>query len=323
MYYERDRTQEECREHKWTFANRIFRKSTAGECQSGNQVQKKNCDLKHRNSRVINLPFRRTNHPIFGNEMRIRILGCSGGIGAGSRTSSMLIDDDILLDAGTGIGDLSLSDLQPIRHVFLTHAHLDHIAGLPMLVDCVFDENFETPLTVYAREETLRAVQTHLFNDVIWPDFARLPSAENPMLRYSVCSPGDTVSIGHRDFYAIDVMHSVPSLGYTIKNSGGVFAVSGDTKTNQTLWPVLNNCEDLKVLVIEVSFPDEMASLTEQAGHYCPKTLTADLRRLRHEPEIWLTGMKPGQEELILEQVLQAAPDMNIHMLSSGTILTV
>ena len=83
--------------------------------------------------------------------MRIRVLGCSGGIGAGVRTSAMLVDNDVLIDAGTGIGDLELADLDPIRHVFLTHAHLDHIAGLPMLVDHVFDEDFTTPLTVYAR----------------------------------------------------------------------------------------------------------------------------------------------------------------------------
>jgi len=235
----------------------------------------------------------------------------------------MLIDDDVLIDAGTGIGDLPLDDLQSIRHVFLTHAHLDHIAGLPMLVDCVFDENFETPLTVYAREETLRAIQDHLFNDVIWPNFCNLPSPENPMLRYAVCSPGDTVTIDHRDFYAVDVMHSVPSLGYTVQNSGGVFAVSGDTKTNETLWPVLNACDDLRVLVIEVSFPDEMEKVAVNAGHYTPKTLTEDLQRLRHEPEIWLTGMKPGQEEVILEQVIAAAPGKNIRMLSRGTILTV
>ena len=146
---------------------------------------------------------------------------------------------------------------------------------------------------------------------------------KNPMLRYEVCSPGDTVTIEHRAFYAIDVMHSVPSLGFTVQNSGGVFAVSCDTKTNQTLWPVLNRCDDLRVLVIEVSFPDEMAKLAADAGHYCPKTLTEDLKRLNHEPEIWLTGMKPGQEELILQQVNEAAPGMNIQMLSRGTVLTV
>ena len=192
-----------------------------------------------------------------------------------------------------------------------------------MLADSVFDENFTTPLTVYAREETLRAVRDHLFNNVIWPDFGRLPTPEDPMLRYQVCSPGDTVTIGHRDFFAVDVMHSVPSLGFTVQNSGGVFAVSGDTRTNETLWPVLNACDDLRVLVIEVSFPDEMASLAVAAGHYTPHTLTADLARLNHEPEIWLTGMKPGEEQRIFEQVRKAAPDRNIRMLSAGTILTV
>ena len=255
--------------------------------------------------------------------MRIRVLGCSGGIGAGSLTSAMLIDDDVLIDAGTGIGDLALDELDPIRHVFLTHAHLDHIAGLPMLVDRIFDENFELPLTVYAREETLMALRDHVFNGVIWPDFSKLPTAENPMLRYRVCSPGDTVTVGHRHFYAVDVMHSVPSLGYTVRNSGGVFAVSGDTKSNETLWPVLNACDDLRVLVIEVSFPDEMATLAAKAGHYTPKTMTDDLQRLHHSPEIWLTGMKPGEEDRIFEQVMNAAPEKNIQMLSRGTVLKV
>lgn len=255
--------------------------------------------------------------------MRIRILGCSGGIGAGSRTSAMLIDDDILLDAGTGIGDLALNDLYPIRHVFLTHAHLDHIAGLPMLIDIIFTENFEIPVTVYGRQETLDAVKAHLFNDVIWPDFAKLPSADNPMLHYVACNPGQTITIEHRDFHAVDVLHSVPALGYTVQNSGGVFAVSGDTKTNSTLWPVLNACDDLKVLVIEVSFPDEQESLATLAGHYCPSTMCRDLERLDHEPDIWLTGMKPGEEQRILSQVLAAAPDKKIRMLSRGTVITV
>ncbi|RZV35780.1 MAG: 3',5'-cyclic-nucleotide phosphodiesterase [Chromatiales bacterium] len=255
--------------------------------------------------------------------MRIRVLGCSGGIGAGARTTALLVDNDVLIDAGTGVGDLALEDLDSIRHVFLTHAHLDHIAGLPMLADRVFDENFDVPLTVYAREETLRAVQDHLFNGVIWPDFSRLPTAENPMLRFRVCSPGDTVTIGHRDFYAVDVMHSVPSLGFTVQNSSGAFAVSGDTKTNETLWPVLNACEDLRVLVIEVSFPDEMSDLAVESGHYTPRSLTEDLKRLHHEPEIWLTGMKPGEERRIYAQVVKAAPDKNIRMLSAGTVLTI
>lgn len=255
--------------------------------------------------------------------MRIRILGCSGGIGAGVRTSAMLIDDDVLIDAGTGIGDLELADIDSIRHVFLTHSHLDHVAGLPMLVDRVFDENFAVPLTVYAREETLRAVQDHLFNDVIWPDFSNLPTPQNPMLQYRVCSPGDSIDIAGRRFGAVEVQHTVPSLGFTVQNSQSAFAVSGDTKRNETLWPALNACDDLRVLVIEVSFPDEQQDLAVEAGHYTPTTLLADLQQLRHEPQIWLTGMKPGEEETILDQVRRASPDRDFHMLSRGTVLTV
>lgn len=255
--------------------------------------------------------------------MRIRTLGCSGGIGAGSRTSAMLIDNDVLIDAGTGIGDLSLQELDGIRHVFLTHAHLDHIAGLPMLVDANFDENFEVPVTVYARIETLDAIRAHLFNDVIWPDFAKIPSAERAMLQYRVCNPGSTVTIGHRRFHAVDVSHSVPSLGYTVQNSGGVFAVSGDTRTNETLWPALNACDELTALVIEVSFPDELEDLAATAGHYTPKSMCRDLERLHHDPEIWLTGMKPGEEDRILRQVTAAAPGKNIRMLERGTIIKV
>mgnify|MGYP001823633725 CR=1 FL=1 len=255
--------------------------------------------------------------------MRIRILGCSGGIGAGVRTSAILVDDDVLIDAGTGIGDLELRDLDSIRHVFLTHSHLDHVAGLPMLVDRIFDENFDVPLTVYAGKETLRALQDHLFNDVIWPDFAKLPSPGNPMLQYRTCSPGDAVEVAGRKFSAVEVRHTVPTLGFTVQNSHGAFAVSGDTKSNATLWPVLNACDDLRVLVIEVSFPDELGDLAFQAGHYTPKTLTADLELLRHTPQIWLTGMKPGEEETILDQVRRAAPERDIQMLSRGTVLTV
>lgn len=255
--------------------------------------------------------------------MRIRTLGCSGGIGAGSRTSAMLIDNDVLIDAGTGIGDLALEELHAIRHVFLTHAHLDHIAGLPLLVDANFEEDFAVPVTVYAREETLAAIRAHLFNDVIWPDFTKIPSDDNAILRYRTCNPGDTMTIGHRKFNAVDVSHSVPSLGYTVQNSGGVFAVSGDTRTNETLWPALNDCEDLKALVIEVSFPDELEALATESGHYTPKTMCADLERLKHTPEIWLTGMKPGSEEQILRQVLKAAPGRNIRMLARGTVIDV
>jgi ribonuclease BN (tRNA processing enzyme) len=88
--------------------------------------------------------------------MRIRILGCSGGNGAGSRTSAMLVDNDVLLDAGTGVGDLAIEELHSIRHVFLTHAHLDHIAGLPMLIDSNFEERILRQVIAAVPDKNIR-----------------------------------------------------------------------------------------------------------------------------------------------------------------------
>lgn len=251
--------------------------------------------------------------------MRIRVLGCSGGIGAGARTSSLLIDEDVLLDAGTGVGDLSLAELRPIRHVFLTHSHIDHIASLPLLVDSLFACLEGDAVTVHARAETIDALRRHIFNGVIWPDFAQLPNSDAPAMRYSLCNPGDTVELDGRTFSAVAVEHSVPAQGYVLKNGGSAFAISGDTSSNKTLWPHLNAVDDLKALVVEVSFPNELAELASQSGHYVPATMAEDLNQLQHEPEIWLNAMKPGEEETIVRQVRDLLPDRGVRVLELGT----
>ncbi|MDH5445253.1 MAG: MBL fold metallo-hydrolase, partial [Gammaproteobacteria bacterium] len=107
--------------------------------------------------------------------MELRVLGCSGGIGEQLRTTSLLLNGEILIDAGTGLGDLSLQEMASIGHVFLTHSHLDHLAGLPLLIDSIFDQ-IKSPLVIHAQPVTLKAVQDHIFNNVIWPDFSVLPS---------------------------------------------------------------------------------------------------------------------------------------------------
>src|SRR5689334_15307447 len=115
--------------------------------------------------------------------MRVQILGASGGIGGPARTTSLLVDNDILIDAGTGLGELSLAQMQGVDHVFLTHSHLDHVACLPFMMDSVGAVRGK-PITVHAQEVTLQGLQAHLFNGVLWPDFARIPTPDAPFMRY-------------------------------------------------------------------------------------------------------------------------------------------
>ena len=111
--------------------------------------------------------------------MQIRVLGCSGSIAAGSRTTSFLLDRDVLIDAGTGVGDLTLDELARIDHILVSHSHLDHVLAIGLLADSVARRRAgAAPIRVHALPATIDALRKHLFNGVIWPDFTCLPSVE-------------------------------------------------------------------------------------------------------------------------------------------------
>lgn len=253
--------------------------------------------------------------------MELRILGCSGGIGVELRTTSLLINNEILIDAGTGLGDLSLAEMESIQHVFITHSHLDHLAGLPLMIDSIFDQ-IKTPLTIHAQPKTLEAIETHIFNNVIWPDFSRLPTVEKPVLRYETMQAGETIQIGELAFEMIEVKHVVPAVGYCVQSPTGSFAFSGDTSTNDTFWAALNRRESLDVLIVEAAFTNEDHPLSQQAGHYCPRTLGEDLKKLQLQPKIYLSHHKPGSERVIYDECQQAITDRELESLRGGQRIT-
>jgi len=252
--------------------------------------------------------------------MKIRILGCSGGVGPGLRTTSLLVDDDILIDAGSGVGDLRLEEMAAIRHVFLTHSHLDHIAYIPLMLDSIFGKRAD-PLVLHGRPETLEALQRHIFNWVIWPDFARLPSSDKPVLRYEVMMPGQVLVMDGRCFEMIPVEHAVPAVGYRVECPTGSFAFSGDTSTNDSFWEGLNAHEHLDLLIVETAFCNADIAICRLAKHYCPRLLAEDLKKLRHRPDIYITHNKPAEEEIILAECAEALGGYKLHRLISGSEL--
>jgi ribonuclease BN (tRNA processing enzyme) len=253
--------------------------------------------------------------------MKIRILGCSGGVGPGLRTTSLLVDEDILIDAGSGVGDLSLDEMAAVRHIFLTHSHLDHVAYIPLMLDSIFEERAE-PLVVHGQAATLEALQKHIFNWVIWPDFARLPSSERPVLRYETMAPGQVMDMGGRSFEMIPVEHAVPAVGYRVACPTGVFAFSGDTSTNDSFWEGLNAHERLDLLIVETAFCNADIAISRLAKHYCPSLLAKDLKKLRHHPDIYITHNKPGEEDIILAECSEALAEHKLRRLISGEVIT-
>lgn len=249
--------------------------------------------------------------------MRLQVLGCSGGIGLDRRTTSLLIDDDILIDSGSGVGNLSLEEMNKIGHVFLTHSHLDHFAFLPLLVDTMFPRIVE-PIVIRGSEETLNALRKHIFNWDIWPDFSKLPNAKKPVMRYETMKPGDVIKIGDRSIEMIEVNHIVPCVGYRVGGPTGAFAFSGDTTTNDTLWTGLNKHDRLDLLIVEAAFPNAEEELSKAARHYTPNMLGADIRKLKHKPRIFISHPKPGQESVIFNECKAAMQGLDINPLSGG-----
>jgi ribonuclease BN (tRNA processing enzyme) len=251
--------------------------------------------------------------------MQIKTLGWSGGIGANLRTTSFLIDDDLLIDAGTGLGDLPLNHMTGIRHIFLTHSHMDHVVGLPLLADSMFGVHDE-PIVVHAQEKTIKALKAHIFNWVIWPDFSELPTKDSPSIRFEIMSPGDKVTIRSREIEMIPVNHTVPGVGYCVSSRRACIAFSGDTTTNDTLWEVLNSYQNLDLLFVESAFSNNDIEISKVSKHYCPSLLGEDIVKLMHRPEVWLTHFKPGEEELIYQECVDAMPEFSVHQLKGGEV---
>ncbi len=251
--------------------------------------------------------------------MHIKVLGWSGGIGANLRTTSFLVDDDLLIDAGTGLGDLPLNQMTGIRHIFLTHSHMDHVVGLPLLADSMFGVHDE-PVVVYAQEATIEALKKHVFNWVIWPDFTELPTRENPSLHFRVMNPGDKVTIRSREIEMIEVNHTVPGVGYCLSSQRANVAFSGDTTTNDNLWDVLNGYANIDLLFVEAAFSNNDIEISKISKHYCPSLLGEDILKMKHRPDVWLTHFKPGEEDLIFQQCVEAMPDFSVYSLRGGEI---
>ena len=192
--------------------------------------------------------------------MQVRVLGCSGAIARDCRTTSFLIDGRILIDAGTGVGDLTLDEMQAVDDVFLTHSHLDHIAALPMMLDAVASRRAE-PLRLHALPDTIAALQQHIFNDVIWPDFSRIPSQTRPFVRYLPLQVGQGLQVTGIDIEVLPARHTVPAVGYAVRGDTGWWVFSGDTGGNcPEFWQRVNRLP-LAALVIETAFSNREGSL--------------------------------------------------------------
>jgi ribonuclease BN (tRNA processing enzyme) len=259
--------------------------------------------------------------------MQIRVLGCSGSIAAGNRTTSFLVDDDMLIDAGTGVGDLTLDELTRIDQIFLSHSHLDHVLAVGLLADSVARRRAalgRPPIGVHALAPTLEALRTHVFNGVIWPDFSRLPDADNPVLKFEPIAVGQVLEFAGRHVEVLPASHTVPAIGYALRDSRasvpGAWVFSGDTGPNSALWARLAQLP-VGTLVIETAFGDDERELARISQHLCPSLLREELDRLASPTNVYITHIKPGEVDAVMSEIGARTSRHRIRALVAGQVM--
>jgi 3',5'-cyclic-nucleotide phosphodiesterase len=239
--------------------------------------------------------------------MKMQVLGCAGGIGGKERlTTCLRIDDDILLDAGTGVMSQDIDQLATINHVFISHCHLDHVAGLALLVDSVQGKR-SSPITVYATQEVIDALKTSLFNWVLWPDFATIPTPSQPAMRWQAIQHGVTLDLNGRLITPYPVNHTNGSSAYWVRTQKDGFLFTGDMSSTPGLWTTLLHEKQLSKVIVDCSFTNADRKLADNSMHFCPQTLLDEVRSLPATVEFLIYHLKPGQEDLIMRELTAEA----------------
>jgi ribonuclease BN (tRNA processing enzyme) len=235
--------------------------------------------------------------------MRVRVLGCSGAIAKDCRTTSFLIDGDVLVDAGTGVGDLTLQEMRGIKNVFLTHSHLDHVAALPLMVDAIASQLAE-PIRISALPGTIAALKTHVFNNVIWPDFSRIPTPQAPFITFHEIQVGQVLDLNGKQIEVLPAVHTVPACGYAVSGGQGAWVFTGDTERNPAFWRRINQLE-VAALVIETAFSNREQELARRSLHLSPLALAEELDCIEKGKRfpIFITHTKPAETELIMTEI--------------------
>jgi ribonuclease BN (tRNA processing enzyme) len=263
------------------------------------------------------------------SKLTVTVLGCSGAIAAGCKTTAFLLDDDILVDAGTGVGDMTLEALAHIEHILISHSHLDHILAIGLLADSVMRTRRAQgrgPIRVHALPETLTALRQHIFNGVIWPDFTRLPSTEHPVLELVPFAVGDVLRLGRRRIEVLTASHTVPAVGFAVSlilandqqaDASPHWVFTGDTGPNPLLWQRLNQIK-VSQLVIETAFSDDERQLAYISRHLCPAALGHELSLLGGSVDVYITHIKPGESGAVMAEIAKLKLPHRIHPLVCG-----
>ena len=248
--------------------------------------------------------------------IRYRVLGCSGGENPRSHLPAFLVNDRMLVDAGAATARLSLGEQLAIDTVLLTHIHLDHVKDVAFLADNIFGLR-PAPLQVCSVAPVLKQLQEHLFNDILWPDFTRIPAGEAPTVQLRALPEGQPTALGACQVTPVRVNHLVECVGFFIEHEGRTILHLGDTGPTQAVWQRARSVPDLRGVIVEATFPNRLQELADSSGHLTPASLEGELKKLGRPVPLFVYHLKP-QFAKEIEEELRALRDLAPVVLEAG-----
>ncbi len=249
--------------------------------------------------------------------MKLEVLGCAGGEGINHRATAFLINDHLLLDAGSVANVLTLEQQVQLRYALISHAHLDHIKDLGFVVDNTFALR-QWPLGVYAEASVIAALKQHFFNWTIWPDFMGLSNESGPVLEMH-CIDG-RVELDGLVIESIEVNHPGRAYGFVIEDRAAdcSIVVTGDTAETKDIWLKARSLANLRAIFVDTAFPDHMAELARVSGHFTPSGLMRQLEQCQLLDEVvYCYHLKPAYHESVVNDI-QSIGRPNIRVLQQG-----
>jgi ribonuclease BN (tRNA processing enzyme) len=237
--------------------------------------------------------------------MKLRILGPYGGEAPGSFLNCFLLDETILLDAGSVCHVLDQQEQAKIRHVLLSHAHLDHVSSLPHMAVSVFGMDTD-PVYIHASKPCLGTLCSHILNNEVWPDFTKInrPNGKK-VFETRELDEGRENRIDDFTVRPVRVNHPVPTTGFVVSKGGQSIAYSADTGPTQEFWEAVSDAQNLRAMIVEVSFPNALQKLAGITGHLTSLDLLKELRKLRRPVNVPVIvfGVKPEYEKEIRKEL--------------------
>lgn len=234
--------------------------------------------------------------------MIVKVIGGHGGVSPGFRATSYLVDNKILIDAGSVASGIPIVEQSQIDHILISHSHLDHISDLAFLADNCFGMK-EAPFEIWTCQEVKDNVMKYLLNDAIWPDFTKLPTKEKPTLRFNTFEARQSIQLGEYKITAVNVNHFAGSLGFIIEKRDTAIVFTQDTGPTDEIWQIAKNTKNLKGIFCEVSFPDSLSKVAIDSRHHTPSTMKEEIKKMPKDVPIFLGHLKPNFQEQLYRDI--------------------